>query len=276
MDANGLNFWMLSQRQDWPLAAAAGAAPAVSALSSAADAVETQLVLRTPLPGALPAFVLIDSEVIAVSGADSTGLQLSVTRAAQGPLAAVHPPGALVWGSVAILKSDLAAADTALAVTQTVAGSIAVGSFLQIGGEVLAVTEAGASGQTFTVTRGAFASTATAYPAGTAVFAPGAANLYYCAKTRSLQLLSARLGNPPAENFDTAASLVEAVPMARDAFGNYARWHAASGQIFAGGSGPGKWPSTARRPRLEAVTDLAMGYRRHPLYRAVGGSLGAG
>src|SRR5579871_5282032 len=101
MDSNGLNFWMLSQAGDWPIAPQSGAAPVMSSLEGAVQMPDTQIVLETPLPGMTPAFVLIDSEVMAASAIGGTSLQLNVTRGAQGTAAIPHPAGAVVWGSMA-------------------------------------------------------------------------------------------------------------------------------------------------------------------------------
>jgi phage tail-like protein len=99
----------------------------------------------------------------------------------------------------------------------------------------------------------------------------GSNDLSYCTQTGRLQLRSARTGPPLNESFTVAAPLVEAVPMARDAYGNYARWDPASGHVVAGGSGPGEVPIVAP-PALQSVTDLVLG-NDGILYIAVGGSL---
>jgi phage tail-like protein len=99
----------------------------------------------------------------------------------------------------------------------------------------------------------------------------GSPDLSYCTGTKRLQLRSARTGPPLAEIFATAAALVEAAPMARDAFGTYARWDPGSGHVVAGGAGPGEVPIFAPSP-LQSVTDLALGYDGI-LYVAVAGTL---
>jgi phage tail-like protein len=307
MDANGLKFWMLNQQQDWPLpppvpaGSATAAAPNVSSLSSRVGVGDTQIVLLTPLPAGAPDFVSIDSEVMSVNGIDSTGLQLGVTRGAQRTAAANHPPGAPVWGSAGILWKDAAETDTQLTIVAaphpptTTAGpsttpaattppastttpaptpavGLAPGAFLRLGAEALAITQVDSTGTVVTVTRGSLGSTPAKHGAGAPVFAPIASNtLYYCPTSKRLQLLSMRLGNPPVESFAAASALVEAAPMTQDAFGNYARWDAASLQIMAGGSGPGE-VSIFTAPAGQAVTDLAMGYDGI-LYVAAGGSL---
>ncbi len=99
----------------------------------------------------------------------------------------------------------------------------------------------------------------------------GSPDLSYCTVTKRLQLRSVRTGPPLAEIFATAAALVEAAPMARDAFGTYARWDPGSGHVVAGGAGPGEVPIFAPSP-LQSVTDLALGYDGI-LYVAVAGTL---
>jgi phage tail-like protein len=306
MDANGLKFWMLSQQQDWPLpppvpAGSAAAGPNLSSLSSRVAVGDTQIVLLVPLPGGAPDFVFIDSEVMSVNGVDSTGLQLGVTRGAQGTAAANHPPGALVLGPVGILRANAGKTDTQLTIVAaphaptttaapsttpaatttpattttpvpTVAAGLSPGAFLRIGDEVLAIAQIDSTGTIVTVTRGALGSPPVAHPSGAPVFAPIASNtLHYCLARKRLQLLSMRLGNPPVEVFPTASALVETTPMTQDAFGNYARWDSTGLQVLAGGSGPGE-VSIYTAPAGQTVTDLAMGYDGI-LYIAVGGTL---
>ena len=268
MDSNGLNFWMLSQAADWPLATQP-ASPNVSSLAEGLLLADTQIVLETPMPSP-PAFLLIDLEVMSVSAVDPTGLQLAVTRGTQGTVVAAHPTGAVVWGSIGTLHSAVAAGDTQLTVVppQT---ALASGTYLQIAAEVLSVTQIDVSKTVLTVTRGAMGSTPASYPAGAPVFSPTAANLYYCASNKTLQLLSMRLGNPPVEDFTAASALVETTPMTQDAFGNYARWDSVASQVMAGGGGPGE-VSIFTPPGGQTVTDLAMGYDGI-LYIAVGGNL---
>jgi phage tail-like protein len=278
MDANGLNFWMLSRPEDWPLSpppSASGSAetpaPNMSSLEASVGVADTQIVLLVPLAAGAPAFVLVDSEVMRVSAVAASGLQLTVTRGAQGTIAANHPPGALVWGPVTVLHSAAVIDDTQLIVVPAAAGAIVTGTFLQIGTELLAVT--GVNPRAIvSVTRGALGTTPAAYGAGAPVFAPIPSNtLYYCPTSNRLRLLSTRLGNPPVEDFPTASSLVETTPMARDSFGNYARWDAPTSQILAGGSGPGEVPIYSA-PTGQVVTDLTMG-ADGILYVAVGGTL---
>jgi phage tail-like protein len=87
----------------------------------------------------------------------------------------------------------------------------------------------------------------------------GSPSLYYCASKRRLQLRSVRTGSPPVEEFGPVSSLLNVAPMARDAFGNYARWDPASGRVMAGGSGPVEVPIYTPPPGL-SVSDLALGF----------------
>jgi phage tail-like protein len=97
------------------------------------------------------------------------------------------------------------------------------------------------------------------------------ASLFYCNKRRRLQLRSLRTGNPPSEDFNQASNLLNVTPMARDQFGNYARWDAANGQVVAGGSGSGEVPIYTPPPGAQ-ITDLVLGYDG-VLYVAVNGAL---
>lgn len=99
----------------------------------------------------------------------------------------------------------------------------------------------------------------------------GSDTLYYCPTKQRLQLRSTRSGNPPVETFATASALVETAPMARDGFGNYARWNSTTQQVVAGGSGTGE-VTIYTPPAGQAVTDLAMGYDG-VLYVAIAGTL---
>lgn len=285
MDSNGLKFWMLSQQQDWPLPPPAAASPNLSSLALAVAPSDTQVVLLTPLPAGAPDFVSIDSEIMAVNGIDPAGLQLTVSRAAQNTTAAAHPPGALVLGPVGLLAKPAAIDATALTIfaapppaiampspAPPPAGEINPGAFLQLGSESVAVSQLDSTGTVVTVTRASLGTTAAAYPAGAPVFSRLASNtLYYCPSSHRLRLTSMRIGNPPVETFATASSLVATTPIARDAFGTYARYDAADSQVLAGGSGPGEIPIYTP-PAGQNVTDLAMG-NDGILYIAVGGTL---
>lgn len=99
----------------------------------------------------------------------------------------------------------------------------------------------------------------------------GSDTLYFCTKTQRLQLRSVRTGNPPAENFTTASTMVETTPMAEDAFGNYARWDATALHVVAGGSGTGE-VVIYTPPAGQSVTDLCVG-TDGVLYLAVAGTL---
>jgi phage tail-like protein len=102
------------------------------------------------------------------------------------------------------------------------------------------------------------------------------AGLYYCNGTHRLQLRSMRTDPAPNEDFNTATTMLQTVPMTLDQFGNYARWDATGGMIVAGGSGPSDAPPPNEVPIFwpakPDVTDLAMGYDGI-LYVAAGGAL---
>ena len=271
MDANGLNFWMLSQKQDW--------AANTPILAAGIGTAEVRVALVSRIPWGTPAFLMIDSEVMSVDGIDPTGTLLDVTRAVQSTARAPHPVGTPVLIPVGILQVNAGAADTQVTIAAGQPPSakpsppvFGIPAFLQIDTEFLAVTKVDSTRMLATVTRGADGSTPSAHTAGAPVFASLASDaLYFCTKTNRLQLLSTRLGNPPAENFTDALALVETAPMARDAFGNYARWDAPSSQVLAGGSGPGEEPIFTA-PTGQPVTDLVMGYDGI-LYIAMGGVL---
>jgi len=99
----------------------------------------------------------------------------------------------------------------------------------------------------------------------------GSDTLYYCRGNGRLQLRSRRLGAPPVENFSQASALMNATPLSRDAFGNYARWDAGTNRVWAGGTGTGEI-SIYTPPAGQSVTDVAMGYDG-VLYLAVAGNL---
>jgi phage tail-like protein len=99
--------------------------------------------------------------------------------------------------------------------------------------------------------------------------------LFYCDQSKRLQLRSMRTNQAAsAEDFTIATGLVETAPITQDAFGNYARWDASFGVVFAGGSGGNAATSEVviYRPDQPNITDLAMG-NDGILYIAAGGSL---
>jgi phage tail-like protein len=271
MDSNGLNFWMLSQKQDW--------AANTPVLAGGIGPSSAQVTVVSRLPWGMPAFLSIDAEVMSADGMDPTGTVLSVSRGVQSTVAAAHVVGTPVLVSVGILPASVGAADAQVTIVagpspslQSTAPPAGVPVFLQIDTEVLAVTRVDTTGMLATVTRGALGTTPAQHAAGAPAFAPIAPNsLYYCTKTNRLQLLSMRIGDSLPEDFSHATDLVETAPMARDSFGNYARWDAATGRIMAGGSGPGEVAIFAP-PTGQSVTDLAMGYDGI-LYVAVSGTL---
>ncbi len=271
MDVNGVKFWMLSQAKDW--------ASNTPILLGGIGSSNAQVTLARPIPWGVPLFLLVDSEVMSVIGIDATGTILDVNRGVQSTAAVPHSVGTPVQIPVGIVQvaMDGAALQVTLGAlppssTPPQALGVGIPGFLQLDQEILAVTRIDATGTVATVTRGALGSAIASHSAGAPAFAPIAPNaLYYCSKSKRLQLLSMRLGTSPPEDFGHATTLVETAPMARDSFGNYARWDTASSTIKAGGSGPGE-ETIFTATGGQVVTDLAMGFDGI-LYIAMGGSL---
>ena len=271
MDVNGVKFWMLSQAQDW--------ASNIPILLGGIGSSNAQVTIARPIPWGVPLFLLIDSEVMSVIGIDATGTILDVNRGVQSTVAVPHSVGTPVQIPVGIVQVAMDGATTRVTLgalppssAPVQAPGVGIPGFLQVDQEILAVTKVDATGTVATVTRGALGTAIASHSAGAPAFAPIAPNaLYYCSKSKRLQLLSMRLGTSPAENFVHATALVETAPMARDSFGNYARWDAGSSTIKAGGSGPGE-ETIFTATGGQTVTDLAMGFDGI-LYIAMGGNL---
>jgi len=105
---------------------------------------------------------------------------------------------------------------------------------------------------------------------------PSQDGLFYCSKNNTLQLRSVRIGDPPKEDLNIAAKMVNTTPMTLDQYGNYARWDTTGDIVMAGGSGPSDAPPPNEvpiyAPGQPNVTDLVTGYDG-VLYVAMGGSL---
>ena len=67
---------------------------------------DTTITLVAPMPWGAPASVLVDSETMTVTGVDPTGTKLTVTR---GSAPAAHAAGAAVMGQVGLLFSAVTA-----------------------------------------------------------------------------------------------------------------------------------------------------------------------
>ncbi len=161
MDSNGVNFWMLSQAQDW--------APNPPILAAGVGSASQLITVAARLPWGMPAFLLIDAEVLSVGSMDATGTILEVSRGVQSTVPATHAVGTPVLIPVGILQGDVGGTDTQVTIT---AGPMGIPGFLQIDAEVLAVTQMDATGTLATVTRGALNTTPAAHTAGAPAFAP--------------------------------------------------------------------------------------------------------
>jgi len=185
-----------------------------SSLANPVAATDRQITLAAPQPWGSPAFVLVDSEIMTVTGVDSTGTILTVTR---GAAPASHAAGTAVLGQVGVLSAALnttsptqftitaappltttAAPTTTGAPATTVAATTTAGpattaaattttpapgttpaakptapangipAFLQIDGEIMAVTAVDASGMVVSVAR----NSPVTHAANAPVFAP--------------------------------------------------------------------------------------------------------
>jgi phage tail-like protein len=241
MDSNGLQFWMLSQLNDW-------------------------------LPGwsAVTAY-LAGQGIVDPNGNIQVAQNSGTTDAAQATWSTVLGETTVDAGVVWINSGPATwQANTAYAVGQYI---LDTNGNLQC---VSATTSNGTTGGTqpvwpVTLTESVVDNNVTWTYSG-----PSQAGLFYCSKNNRLQLRSMRTGSPPVENFNTATTLVQTTPMTLDTFGNYARWDSSSGLVMAGGSGPSDAPPPNEvviyAPGPVQVTDLVMGYDG-VLYLAIGGSL---
>lgn len=242
MDSNGLNFWMLSQLNDWlpPWRA-------VTAYLSGQGIVDSngniQIAQNAGTSDALP-----PSAWSAIPG--QTTVDAGITWLNSGPGS---------WR-----------ATTAYPVNQYIQDS---NGNLQ---RAVAVTGSGISGAAQPTWPVALGQTVVDGTVTWSCAGPTQAGLFYCSKNNTLQLRSVRTGNPPVEDFSIATQMLGVPPMTLDQFGNYARWDAPSGLVMAGGSGPTDAPPpnevTIFAPGQPNVTDLAMGYDGI-LYIAAGGAL---
>jgi phage tail-like protein len=235
MDANGLKFWMLSQRNDWPLAWRA------NALS-------------------IKGQTLVDLDGH-IQTAQAGGISGNSQPAWASALGAVTVDSNVPWINSGPTQWQ---ANTIVGVGQFVRDS---SGNLQVATAVAGNSKTGATQPAWptTVNQSVVDGDITWTFAGLPQ-----QGLFYCRKTNRLQLLSANNDPLPAEDYPTAAQRVKDVPWTRDKFGNYARWDASSGHVAAGGSGPGEVPIYA--PPVSTVSDLVLG-SDDILYVAVGGTL---
>ncbi len=241
MDSNGLSFWMLSQLNDW-------------------------------LPPRRAATAYIQGQGIVDRNGNIQIAQNSGTSDAADPdwnatIGQTTADAGIAWMNSG---AGVWTASTAYVVGQCI---LDLNSNLQ---RVVAVTGVGTTGAAEPTWPVAFGQTVQDGNVTWSCAGPSQAGLFYCSKNNTLQLRSMRTGSPPAEDFNTATSMVASTPMTLDQFGNYARWDASSGLVVAGGSGPSDAPPPNEvpiyAPGQPEVTDVAMGYDGI-LYIAVGGSL---
>jgi hypothetical protein len=147
-----------------------GSIAAVGAAAAVADATVT---ITPALTGATPAFVLIDTEIMAVTGVDATKAILTVTRGAGGTTAAAHNKGAAVFTPVTTIAGAIGATDTSVTLSTAIPGGTP--PTIQIEKETISVAGVDATGTRLTITRGAGAASHTA---GAPVFAPSTVTFY--------------------------------------------------------------------------------------------------
>ena len=210
---------------------------------------DQRLVLETPFSGAQPAFVLIDSEVMSVTGIarrDRSSYSLTCDHAPRKPR---------LRRTILRVRAGLGACRNVAnrcgqrrhAVHDPAGGcdshrSRRVSSDRQRGGRSQPNRWRGDAAHRYTRRVGQRSRQRTL---------PAAPDLRACRLQHALLLHQdqspatdehASGRSAAAESFADASNLVETTPMSRDSFGNYARWDAISAQVMAGGSGPGEVP----------------------------------
>ncbi|HEX4319710.1 MAG TPA: phage tail sheath subtilisin-like domain-containing protein [Acidobacteriaceae bacterium] len=157
-------------------------AASIGVLSKQAEAADTTVTLASAFTGTLPAFVLIDTEILGVTNIDATKTILTVTRGSDSSTAAEHHIGAQVFPPVGALSAAVAdAVSTAFTLATPLAGILPAGAtpaFLQVDEEVVGVTAVDVTGLKLTVTRGAHGSTAATHKVDAPIFAPAAVTFY--------------------------------------------------------------------------------------------------
>ena len=177
-----------------------------SSLSAAVAASDTTISLVAALPWGAPDFLSIEGEVMTVTGVDSTGTKISVTRgggatthsvgvavlgavgllqkavtsttAAQITIGAAPPPSTTAAPTTTLVPTTTPVPTTTLAATTTPAPAIikpanGIPAFLQIDAEVMSVIQVDSTGTVVTVNRGANGTTAATHTTlGTPLFAP--------------------------------------------------------------------------------------------------------
>jgi phage tail-like protein len=231
MDANGLQFWMLSQCTDWFPAWRAGA-PYVAGTGLVDPNGKMQIVQQG-----------------GISGGGQPAWNLQAGQSTQDGMVQWINCGPLTW--------------------QAGAGFSTGQYILDPNGNLQQVTAVAGDSKTGTVSPAwptVLNLPVTDNNVTWSLAGPPQIGLACCKTSGRLQLRSISSAGPLTEDFTVASALKNASPMARDQYGNYARWDPASGQVMAGGSGPvmadGSRPSEVSifAPANPAVTDLVLGY----------------
>lgn len=153
----------------------------VATLTTVAQVAVLSITISPPLTGTAPGFVLVDSEVMAVTAVDATGTTLTVTRGANHTIAVMHQAGAQVYVPVASLSADIGTGDPQMVLSASVSTILPAGivaAFLQVDGEIVTVTSVDGKGTTLQITRAANGTAAASHSAGAPVFAPVEISFY--------------------------------------------------------------------------------------------------
>ena len=97
-----------------PSGSLVASSPNTSSLANSIGATDTTITLSAPLPGAAPAAILVESEIMTVTNVDPTGTRLTVTR---GSAPASHAAGVVVLGQVGFLFAATATTSAQLTIT---------------------------------------------------------------------------------------------------------------------------------------------------------------
>lgn len=151
------------------LVATATPPSSLATLSAAGGAADTTIAITIAFAETLPAYVLIDSEIVSVTAIDATKMKLTVTRGAAGTTAAAHALGAPVYAALGTLASAVAVSATTITLGAAPSGTLP--ATITIGAETLVVSAA--SGASLTTS-----ATTLPHASGDPVFA-GATSAYY-------------------------------------------------------------------------------------------------
>lgn len=135
-------------------------------LTVAMTAADTTATVASAAGLAIGNLIRIESEVLQIT--NIVGLVLTVSRGQNNSTAAAHASGLAVnLGATAATTLSAAATNVATSVTVASASGLSVGSFINVGAEILQITAI--AGTTLTVVRGQYSTTATAHLIGAGV-----------------------------------------------------------------------------------------------------------